>query len=171
MSRHPPRILIVDACVLIDFCDADASVLTIIARALGPICVASPVLAEVDTLDESSATSLGLQVVEPTLAMFAEAANRRGGLSPQDHLCLLMAKAEGWTCVSNDKALRRACGEEQIEVLWGLQMMGLAVEAGELPGDAAEDVARRIAVVNPTIGTDLIDRFVARYVRQPCPHE
>ncbi len=63
MSRAAPRVLIVAACVLIDFYDADASVLTIISRALGPICVASPVLAEVEQLNESSARSLGLRVV------------------------------------------------------------------------------------------------------------
>jgi hypothetical protein len=50
VPRASSRILILDACVLIDFCDADASVLPIISRALGEICVASTVLAEVAQL-------------------------------------------------------------------------------------------------------------------------
>jgi predicted nucleic acid-binding protein len=123
----PPRLLILDACVLIDFCDADPSVLRVVSRAVGAIHVATPVLAEVEQLDESTAESLGLRVVEPPLSMFAAAARKRGRLSPRDHLCLLMAKAEGWTCVSNDRALRTVWVADGVDVLWGLEMMGLAV--------------------------------------------
>ena len=166
MPRPAPRIFIADADVLIDFCDADASVLSILVRALGAICVASPVLAEVDNLDESAAASLGLRVIEPTYAMFAAEATKRGGLSSRDHLCLLMAKAEGWTCVTNDKALRKACGQEGVAVLWGLQMLGLAVEAGVLPGSSAEEVARRISDANPLITASLVEAFLDKYVRQ-----
>lgn len=166
MPRFASRILIVDACVLIDFYDADASVLAIISKALGPIHVASTVLAEVEGLDESAAESLGLRVIEPSFEMFAAAATRRGGLSPRDHICLIMAKGENWTCVSNDKALRNACAEEQVAVLWGLEMMGLAVEAGELPGEVAKDVARRISQVNPMITDALVERFIAKFVRR-----
>lgn len=165
MQRGTARILIVDACVLIDYFDSDPTVLRIISRAVGEIRVASPVLAEVDGLDESTAESLGLVVVEPTLAMFHEAALKRGGLSVRDHLCLLLAKQQGLTCVSNDKALRNACLRESVSVLWGLEMMGLAVEAGALPPSAAEEVARRIGEANTTIGHALIQRFVERYIR------
>jgi predicted nucleic acid-binding protein len=163
MRQQAPRVLIVDACVLIDYCDADPSVLRVISRSVGEIRVASPVLAEVDGLDESAATALGLVVVEPSFAMFANAASKRGGLSVRDHLCLLLAKEEGLTCVSNDKALRNACKREGISVLWGLEMMGLAVEAGALPPSAATEIAHRIGEVNPTIGAALIKRFIERY--------
>lgn len=98
MGRAPTRILILDACVLIDFCEVDVSVLGVISRAVGTIHVASPVLAEVADLDESMAESLGLRVVQPALSVFTAAARKRGRLSVQDHLCLLLANAEGWTC-------------------------------------------------------------------------
>lgn len=166
MPPTAPRIFIADADVLIDFRDADASVLSILVRALGPICVAAPVLLEVDDLDESAAASLGLTVIEPTFAMFNAAATKRGGLSARDHLCLLMAKAEGWTCVTNDKALRKACGQEGVAVLWGLQMLGLAVEAGGLPGSSAEEIARRISDANPLISAALLEAFLDKYIRQ-----
>lgn len=169
MRQKTPQVLIVDACVLIDYCDADPSVLRIISRSVGEIRVASPVLAEVDGLDESAATALGLVVVEPSFEMFARAAVKRGGLSVRDHLCLLLAKEEGSTCVSNDKALRNACKNEEIPVLWGLEMMGLAVEAGALPPSAAAEIAASIGEVNPTIGAALIKRFVERCAGTPRP--
>lgn len=164
MPRGAPRILIIDACVLIDFCDADASVLRIISRSVGAIHVPSTVLVEVDQLDESSARSLGIHVVEPPFAMFAAAANKRGGLSAADHLCLLMAIAEGWTCVTNDRALRNACTHEHVQTLWGLEMLGLAVRAGALPGDEAEQIVRRISEVNPMITQKVVLDFIRKFV-------
>jgi hypothetical protein len=169
MAQAPARLLILDACVLIDFCEVDVSVLGVISRALGAIHVASPVLAEVTQLDESTAISNGLRVVEPPLSIFTDAAQKRGRLSVQDHLCLLLAKAEGWTCVSNDRALRAACSAEGVAVLWGLEMMGLAVERGHLLGPDAERVAWAMRDVNPFISEDLVLAFVAKYVRARSP--
>jgi hypothetical protein len=48
----------------------------------------------------------------PPVSIFAEATQERGRLLIQDHLCLLLAGAEGWTCVSNDRAVRAACSIE-----------------------------------------------------------
>ncbi len=163
MSTHAPRILIVDACVLIDFLEADAQVLAVVARALGPIHVATPVLEEVGGFDAQTATSLGLSVVEPTFELFTQASQKGGGLSPNDRLCMLLAKSEGWTCVSNDKALRSACVSADVPVLWGLQLLGLAVEAGALGGAEATAIVRTIATMNPTIGSNLVEAFAAKY--------
>jgi hypothetical protein len=88
-------------------------------------------------------------------------------MSVQDRLCFLLAKAYGWTCVSNDGALRRVCLAEGVELLWGLEMMGLAVEAGALPGDVAEAVARVIQESNPYVTEEIVAAFVARFVRKP----
>jgi len=45
------ELLIIDANVLIDFCKTDSSVLTLVAKHVGPVHVAEPVLAEVKQLD------------------------------------------------------------------------------------------------------------------------
>ena len=89
MRSGGPRLLILDACVLIDFCEADASVLEIFARNLGTIHVPSTILDEVEQLDESKAASLGLIVVEPSLAQLMSSAVKRGRLSAADHLCIV----------------------------------------------------------------------------------
>ena len=156
------RLLILDACVLIDFCEADASVLTVFSRNLGAIHVASTVLDEVEQLDDSNAASLGLNVIEPSLAQLVASAVKRGRLSAADHLCLVLARENGWTCVSNDKALRTACKEEGIPVLWGLEVIALTVDACLLSIEGAEKIAWRINESNPFITKALVALFVAK---------
>ena len=155
-------LLILDACVLIDYLDADESVLAEIARHLGCVHVAATVLEEVNGLDESRAAELGLRVVEPSLELLAEAAVRRGGLSFQDHVCLLLAKQEGWICVTSDGALRKACVDDGVQVLWGLEPIALLVERGHMAADVAVEVAGRIAAVNPYVTGEIVLRFVKR---------
>lgn len=157
--------LILDACVLIDFCDADRSVLALVSKHVGTIHVALPIFEEVDQLDASSARTLGINVIEPELELLTLAAETRGRMSMQDRLCFLLAKHNGWTCVSDDGALRNACKAANVPLLWGLEMMGMAVEAGALPGDVAESVARTIQENNPYLTDAIVEAFVAKFVK------
>ncbi len=160
---HPGELPILDANVLIDFVDADASILAIVSKHVGTIHVASSVFEEVDQLDASMAQSLGIDVVEPELELLDEAVRTRGRISVQDRVCFLLAKSNGWICVSNDGGLRRVCVAENVSILWGLEMMGRAVEAGVLPGEAALQVARKIQENNPYITDEIVAAFAAKY--------
>lgn len=148
-----PTLLILDACVLIDFAKTDPTLLKLIVAHVGPIHVPSPVLAEVKQLDESAAASLNMRIVEPDLAMAIEAANLGGPLSFEDRLCLMMAKANGWTCVSNDGCLRRACESDSVPILWGLELLLGLVTAGGVPKPDAEAAAWAIHRSNPKFVT------------------
>lgn len=99
MGDSNVEILIVDANVLIDFCQADPSVLTLIVRHVAVINVAEPVLDEVDQLDRMAAEALGIRVVAPDFACFTRAAQlaQRSPLQFQDWVCLLLAEEHGWT--------------------------------------------------------------------------
>lgn len=150
--------LIVDACVLIDFVKTDQSLLRLVVDHVGPIHVPSLVLAEVKQLDLSTATSLGLLITDPDLDTAAQAAALGGSLSFEDRLCLIMAKASGWTCVSNDGRLRRTCDREGVPTLWGLELLLRLVSAGGLPKEQAEEAAMTIHRSNP--------RYVSKKVLQ-----
>lgn len=157
------RFLIVDACVLIDFAKADPAILTLVANHVGEVHVATPVFEEVNDIDATMATSLGIKIYEPTLELAASAAARRGRLSFQDRLCLAIATAEGWTCVSNDKQLRAAAREAaEVPVLWGFQVLGMLVDARALSAADAAEIATRIASSNKRIGADVVSRFLAK---------
>ena len=103
----PP--LIADANVLIDYVNSDVSVLALLAQHAGPLYVATPVLEKVEGLDRSECERLGMVVIEPTLDQLLEAGQARGRLAFDDRVCLILARDRAWSCVTNDKALRRAC--------------------------------------------------------------
>ncbi|MES9905122.1 MAG: type II toxin-antitoxin system VapC family toxin [Sedimenticola sp.] len=113
-------LLIVDANVLIDYANTDPSVLTLVSRHIGQIHVPSVVLEEVNQLNEEDCESLGLTIQEEPLEILTAAAEKRGALSFEDYVCLLLAKENDWVCVSNDRPLHRACESEEVTVMWGL---------------------------------------------------
>ncbi len=155
------RFLIVDACVLIDFAKADPAIITLVSRHVGEVHVATPVFEEVDDIDATMAASLGIKVYEPSLELASSVATSKDGrLSFQDRLCLAIAKAEGWTCVSNDKQLRAACERSKVPVLWGLQVLALLVEARALSTADARGIAKSIAATNKRIGRAVLARFL-----------
>lgn len=159
----PSRFLVLDACVLIDFCEVDRTILTVVSEHVGKIHVPAPVLEEVDQIEADEAMDLGIVVVEPELEHVVTAGARRGGLSFEDRLCVIMARDRSWTCVSNDGAVRKACELESVPVLWGLEMMGLAVGVGAIGIEEAERAAREIHGVNPMFVTEeIVQRFIEK---------
>jgi len=160
----PRSLFVLDSNVLIDYCAADRSMLTLVSRHVGIIHVPSVLLEEIgEDLDESECERLGIVVVEPEVELLVAAGKRRPGLSYYDHVCLLAAKQNRWTCVTNDGRLRRECRSEQIPILWGLEIMFPLVADGHLTRNAARSVARAIAAANPVfITTEIIARFDAR---------
>jgi predicted nucleic acid-binding protein len=163
MAALAPGFLILDANVLIDYCATDRSILTLISRHVGQIHVPVELLGEVKALDESECDRLGLHVFEPEFEQLAAAGRRRPGLSYCDHLCLLVAKEGGWTCVTNDGKLRRECAVEKVPVLWGLEPMIDLVGAGFITVAEARKVALAIQKENPLyITAAVIKKFVQR---------
>jgi predicted nucleic acid-binding protein len=163
MSRR--KLLLMDANVLIDFCDADATVITLISKHIGQVHVPRPILVEeVEQIVDLDWTELAITAVEPTLEVAIEAAQQpRTGLSFHDHLCLLIARANGWTCVTNDARLRRECTADGVDVLWGLETVALLVEGGALSTKAAAEIGRQIQAANPKFITlAILDRFLKR---------
>lgn len=161
-------LLILDANALIDFCRTDATLLASISLHVGRVHVASPVLAKVDHLDADGADRLGLVAVDPPLGLAMAAASRtqRSPLAFDDWICLLMGQAQGWTCVTNDKRLRRECAAVNVEVLWGLELLLELVREHALTAEAAEEVVWAIHRMTPRFVPErLVREFVARMAK------
>ena len=157
--------LILDACVLIDFWDVDPSLLSLVVRNIGDVHIAENVLSEVRQVDRSAAISAGVTIVEPTLEVMTAAAARRRGLSFQDHLCLILARERAWTCVSNDGRLRRACAEDGVAIVWGLELLAQLVETGGLPVKMGVEVAEQMVAANPYLTDAVLERFKERLAK------
>ena len=85
---------------------------------------------------------------------------------PQDKLCLVLARDNGWACLSNDGPLREACKAQGVSVVWGLEIMLWLVQARHLDADKAIEVAEAIHLSNPLYITRKIITTFRHKVRQ-----
>lgn len=159
----PRKLIIMDACVLIDFIKAERAVLELLVKHVGSLHVTSPVVDEINEIDdENELVALGLIIIEPEIDDAYAASGRSGPLSFEDWLCLLTAKRHGFTCVTNDKNLRKLCAQEGVPLLWGLQLLAELHHAGGVSAEDATDLAEKIHKSNPKhITPKIIERFVA----------
>ena len=153
-------LLIVDANVLIDYANTDPGVLKLVTSHIAPIHIPSVVLDEVNQLTIEDCSDLGIIVIEEPLEVLVAASEKRGALSFEDHVCLLLAKEREWTCVTNDKPLHRSCSAEDVPVMWGLRLMIELVQEEQLSKEIALDIAQAIHQSNPKhIPAEIIEEF------------
>ncbi len=164
MTASKFKAIISDANVLIDYAKTNKKVLQLAAKHLGEVYVPTPVLKEVKDITGAELEKLGVIAFEPSLEQVLLAAERPLGLSFEDQLCFLIAKDQGWICLSNDKQLRAQCTASGVSVIWGLEVMVRLNKAGHLDRKEAEKTATQIGEVNPYIGQALIKQFVTKLI-------
>jgi len=164
----PHKLMIMDACVLIDFIKAERAILELVVKHIGPLYVTSPVVDEINEIDgENELTELGLVIVEPEIEDAYAAIDRSGPLSFEDWLCLFTAKRYGFVCVTNDKNLRKFCEQDGIPLLWGLELIAELHKVGGISAEEAEAVAQSIRQSNPKhITAKIVSRFITIIRRQ-----
>lgn len=155
------KLFIMDACVVIDFINADRNILKAISDFIGSLYVASPIIEEINGIDgEKELVELGLSVIEPDIEDAYKAGENSSPLSFQDWICLLTAKRYGFTCVTNDKKLREICNKEGVKTLWGLELIVELYKAGTMTAERALCIARKIHESNPKhISSKILERF------------
>lgn len=156
MKRKTRRLLILDANVLIDFCKSDKTIIKLICDYVGQIYLATPILDEINDINEDECIAFGIKLVEPELDQLIQAAGKKGSLSFQDKLCMIIAKQSGWICVTNDKPLRKMCEQEGIPLFWGIELICILVESGGLLASQARGIILDIQKLNPKYITDSI---------------
>ena len=163
MKSKKRHLLILDANILIDFYKCDRTIVKLICTHVGQIYLATPVLYEINEIDESDCIGLGIVLVEPELEQVMLASEGKGPLSFQDNLCLILAKDHGWTCVTNDKPLRQKCELEGVPLIWGIELICILVESGGLPVKHAWEIILAIKKLNPKyITDDIVEKALKR---------
>lgn len=159
--------LVMDANVLIDYVMTDPAILALYTLHLGQIFIPSVILNEVKQLDDAVCERLGLTIIdEPYEILMAAAKDKRGPLSFQDRVCLLLAGKNKWTCVTNEKPLHNACEQDGITHIWGLRLMIELVDADQLSSGVAMEVAQAIHDVNPRyITSKIVKRFKTEVIK------
>ena len=111
-------------------------------------------MAEVHGFTEARAVELGLTITESPLLI-----EKHPALSVQDSICLYFVIHEGWTCIANDKRLRRECLNTGGSVVWGFEMLFLLVGASQITKEWALDIAEKITKTNPSIPPSVLESF------------
>ena len=156
MQKKKKHFLILDANILIDLCKCDRTIIKLICTYVGQIYLATPVLPEIHDIDERYCEEIGIILVEPELDQMILASEAKGPLSFQDKICLLLAKKNGWICVTNDKPLRQKCEMEGVQLIWGIELICILVESGGLPMKHAKHIILEIKGLNPKYITETI---------------
>lgn len=151
--------LLVDANVLIDYCDSDPSVLEVYSRHIQQIVTPSVVLAEVDQLDSNDCNLLNIGIIQESVGVLTTAARKGGALSFEDHVCLILTQQNGWKCATNDKRLHRECSQQGISTIWGLRIMLELFANNQLSKNDALNVANQMSVSNPFVNARIIQGF------------
>lgn len=159
MEGTPRLALVGDASVLVDIADANEAVLGLIAQHWARVIIPTPVLAEVDSLDELKCAALGLDVVEPRLDQLREAAIPHPALSFADKLCMIVARDAGGTAWTNDGPLGDECDAHGVPRMRGLRPLIALVEAGALALDVAVGTVDLIGANNPYITPAIVAEF------------
>jgi rRNA-processing protein FCF1 len=160
LSHEPKNSFIVDANVLIDYSESDLQVLSLFSQHIGQVYVGRSTFEKVKKLRESQAKKYHLKMETPSAQILAASSKKRVSLAYDDCETMLLAKANGWTCITNDKPLRRECAAESVPCLWGLELMKPLVENGVIKPSKALTVAKSIQTANPGFISDqIISRF------------
>ena len=155
-------VLLTDADVLIDYRESEIKILELVVQHIGRVVVLAPVLDEVQGVTPAQCAQLGIEVVEVETEQLVRASEVESRVSFNDRLCLVACREEGWTCVTNDGALRRLCESHGVATRFGLGLMVDLVAAGALTRRRAMAVARQIQASNPLhINERVLARFVA----------
>jgi len=161
--------ILVDANVLIDYCSSNnvRSVLRLIAHQLGPLYVPGPVLSQVHQLSKQQCARLGLILVEPTLEQMVQASERPWRLSFEDALCVLLARTNKWTCLTNDRRILQVCSDLSVKTWRGFRPMIELVRTGALDSARAAAAAEDIRRSNPFHITPAIVQDFRRQIGLP----
>lgn len=149
MKRKEKPYLILDVNILFDLFKCDEDLIPLISNGVGKIQMASSVLEQIKFINESDCNSLGIHLIEPNAMQLFSAMTRRGTLSFFDHLCLILAKENGWTCVTNSNPLRRECEIESVPFIWRNDIIRHIALSGAITSPTTKKFLKQLAQLNP----------------------
>lgn len=154
-----------DANVLIDYVESDITMLAVYSSEIEQVIIPESIFDEVEQLSLPECERYGLQVVEENMDEMMRASTEvHGPLSYQDKVCLYHTKSmDDATCITNEKALKRFCEEQDIPVKPGLKLMIELVDHDKIDAEVVIGLALKIQENNPLFINDaVIEDFKAK---------
>ena len=160
LKRAATAVLLADADVLIDYRDSDQEVLKLIRQHVGAVAGLSPVLDELRGLTRADCMRLSICVVGVATGRLLRAGVVDSGVSFNDRLCFVTCHEESWTCVTNDRALRRLCRRHGVQTRFGLRLVVDLVASDAITTQRAMSIVCKMHESNPLhINARVLARF------------
>ena len=150
--------IILDANVVIDFRDSDRTILRLFSREIEKLGIPAGVLIKVNKFAKEDCEDLGIEVLYLD-SMELSLITPSGRLAPDDLECAVIAVGRGMTVCTNDKPLRNKCEENDVDLLWGLELLLILVEKKKLNKGKAIKVAENIKETNHYITQEILTNF------------
>ncbi|MGB4408053.1 MAG: hypothetical protein WBI82_14420 [Sphaerochaeta sp.] len=160
MGQDTTPILFCDACVMLDYLEFAPRILSLTVKHLTQIYIPDVVLLELSKYSQSDIESLGIQIQETPLSYYL--LPLLGPLSLQDRACLMLSQEMGWTCVTNDQKLRKACDYEQVATLGGFGLLILLVRKKIITREEGIQIIKAIGKGNKWISPSLIETVISQ---------
>jgi len=160
MIQDTTPILLCDACVMLDYLDFAPSILSLTVKHFTQIYIPDVVLLELTKYSQSDIESLGIKIQETPLSYYL--IPLLGPLSLQDRACLMLSQEMGWTCVTNDQRLKKACDNEQVATLGGFGLLILLVRKKIITKEEGVKVIKAIGKGNMWISPSLIENVISQ---------
>lgn len=161
--KDEKTVLLLDACVLIDYRNSDMAVLKLVAEHMGDVVVLSHVLKEVDGLSQRELESHKVEIFEVGDDLMIEAKKVESKVIDVDSLCMVACRRHGWTCITNDRGLQRLCELHDVQARFGLGLMLDLISTGAMTKQHAKEAARLMQESNPRyIHDEIIREFDAK---------
>jgi len=157
LEPEPIPLAVCDANVLIDYLSVDEDLIRELVRYWGRVFVPDVVLNEVKATTRARAEELGLIVLETPISVLECTA-----LSFPDRACLHFVVENHWVCIANDTRLRKECEARGVSVVWGMEMLVLLANEGQITNSRALDCGERIHRINPAITAEVLVQFQRR---------
>lgn len=151
---------IIDSSVLIDYCKNDISSLSLFSKEVGTIHIPTPIIhEEVSQLSITRAKKHHLKLIEPEIEQALEASSIEKKTSFYDNLCFILSRDNKFTCITNDKPLKRLCSDNNVPSIWGLEMLAILTQEGKISKKKAVSTAIKIQKSNPFITHKIVEQF------------
>lgn len=162
MNTSDEKISVIDANVLIDFCNTDTSPLYLFSKYISSLIIPLQVFEEVNQLSSNKAKRLLIEIYEPTDDQVFESLDLhlqyKSNTIP-DFLSYVFAKDNECDLITNDTRLLKYCHNTQVNTKRGLRLLLDLFEKNYLSKADAKIMAKNIVDSNPQMKIDLYDEF------------
>ena len=145
---------------MLDYLEFAPSILSVTVKKFSQIFIPDVVLLELPKYSQTDIEALGIQIQETPLSYHL--LPLIGPLSFQDRACLMLSQEMGWTCVTNDQRLRKACAHEQVPTLGGFGLLNLLVQNKIISASEGIMAVKAIGKGNSWISPSLVELVVSQ---------